>query len=360
MKMGTDRLWLQTLSSLKNQMTDATYNAHLAGTTAQRVNGHLEVVVANDTSREWLDFRLAPSIKQTLAHLAGQPIDLVFVAKPTVLDTTVLDSTEANAVLARDLVDLPEATNPQDSAFVRGINFKQLWFQTGGSGFDRIAKYWSRFWRAYLNRRNSRTYSLWEYLQNDDYSNQEKAPYWTTERKRRIRPIARALGCSPKTITGGFRQCSVFNKDLQEGVPRSECCKNHQPSDFMYLTQNKEPRCLFWETGALEVLDDEGLVSLIKIGTNARNTFYHIQVWRLLPLLTPWQVEQLHEVEREAHEIWVQSQVSKGYFSQAGFDTYGRHQMVAQLPARDQGRLRHTPYKPNPLLESIDSNNSDE
>lgn len=331
-------------SMLRTQMTAATYDAHIAGARVIETDDVLQLVARSPQSAAWLQARLLATIEA----VAGCRVE-------------ILEPVNGNQGYAEVGPALVEAANligqsQDDESFVRSIDFPALWFQAGGAGFDRLAKYWSRFWRVYLNQFNSRAYDLWEYLQAPDFSNQEKPPFWTPPVEYQARPLGRSLGCSPVMLTGGFRQCSVFDTSLGEGVVLEECCLVHQPSE-MRENKNGDPQCRFWREGAFEVLYREGLLAIRIVGDTPRSTFYKLQVWRMLPLLSPAQVRRLPDAERRTHLEWINLRGQfKKQFDADAWHRFSAGSLVPLMAHRDEGWSFVDRYQPNPLLDSVESN----
>ncbi len=68
------KLWRDTLTELEMQMTRATYNSWLAGTTADLNGDELVVHVRNHYAVDWLSGRLHDLITRTVTGVAGRPI----------------------------------------------------------------------------------------------------------------------------------------------------------------------------------------------------------------------------------------------------------------------------------------------
>lgn len=343
------QLWNQVLSALQLQMTRATYDTWLAGTTLVSVNEEACVIaVKNQSAQDWLQNRLYETIKRTLTSLMGQEIPLRFIVT-------------ANGTGPKPATPVPsKPTQPRTGLdFIRNISFDSLWYDSGGTGYDRMSKYCAQFWRAYLSRLNPKCYSLWEFLQVADTRNVSASAFthWTPVKKYRVRALARTLGCAPATISGGFRQCPVFNAALAEGRVLDSCCGNYQPVR-MKVSRYGNPQCLHWVSGAFEQLYQAGLLAITVTGDAPRSTFHHLQVWRLLPLLTPYQVQQLHEVEQEAHERWLEKHAHKGGFRVDAWSAIVEPSLVPLMSGYDEGRSLYDVYQPNPLLDTMESNNS--
>jgi len=70
--------WEKVLRNLRLQMTEATFETHLAQATAERSDGRLIVWAANDRSRAWLDCRLRAIIERTVHRLCGEELPVDF------------------------------------------------------------------------------------------------------------------------------------------------------------------------------------------------------------------------------------------------------------------------------------------
>jgi hypothetical protein len=78
-----EALWRQTLDELRRLVTRATYISWLAGSRvvpAASTPLKLTVEVPTPYAQEWLAHRLQPVIAQTLAGIAGYPLDIHFVS----------------------------------------------------------------------------------------------------------------------------------------------------------------------------------------------------------------------------------------------------------------------------------------
>jgi hypothetical protein len=79
---GIANVWDQVLQELRMQMTGATFSTWLAGSRVLgRENGHITVQVKNQYAVEWLSARWLEPIKRTLAGIAGEDLDVEFVAE---------------------------------------------------------------------------------------------------------------------------------------------------------------------------------------------------------------------------------------------------------------------------------------
>jgi hypothetical protein len=337
-------LWDQALDILSRQTTRATFDDLLKGTTVQNVTPPAWTIASRtEEKRQWLAGRLCEMIGLALAQVAGYEPELRF----TVADRP--PASELPAAIATNGEEIQPDEETGDP--LTGLNYEQAWFGNNSPGYDRMLKYWGQFWRAYLSRRNPVAYTLWEYLQVADKRN-VSAPdftWWTPAKKYNFRPLARVIGCAPVTVSGGFRQCSIFNTALATGEALEECCKVYHPH-LMNETKTGGPQCIHWVKGALEVLYEEGLLAIQVVTGSPKSSYCLLQVWRLLPLLSPRQVATMHEVEQLLHESWLDQNGHKVGCTPEQWNGSQILRAVTRLPDRALGRTIWGEYQPNPLL----------
>jgi hypothetical protein len=73
--------WSSVLGLLKCQMTKATFEAHLLGSTATQSDGSLVIAVRANRSVEWLDGRLRPVVTRAVSQVAGREMEIRFTAQ---------------------------------------------------------------------------------------------------------------------------------------------------------------------------------------------------------------------------------------------------------------------------------------
>ena len=66
-------VWQQVLAELKLPLTRATFDTWVKRSTAQRVDGRWEVTCASACAKDWLEHRLATTLRRTLAGTLGVP-----------------------------------------------------------------------------------------------------------------------------------------------------------------------------------------------------------------------------------------------------------------------------------------------
>lgn len=170
------------------------------------------------------------------------------------------------------------------------LNFD--FFSEGGGGYVLFPHYAPKYTRPYLG---DEAFDIWEYVRSQD---KNAAAPWTEPREFRGSDLAAHVDCSAQKVTGVWRPCKIFDEAyFGNGEVLTVCCNQHA-GEFTDARPSKSfpggrPMCRHWVHGALEILQAEGLAVWEKIGTGPRNTYYTIQVYQRLPLLTPKQAERL-------------------------------------------------------------------
>ena len=253
---GSERIWSHALEELELQMTRATFETWLKGTTAQVDGDTLTVTVANTFGQEWLDQRLRPKIEAAVADAAGRPLNVVFAVKAT------------NHIGDGDLDDgRPPSQQPSDTADSTlpapgpgEIAVELVEFDPTKRGFVQTANYAIRFWQPYLGLR---PFALWMTLKSFAFRADKDA--WPS-----IQTLA-------DIVANG-------NRHLITG----RAARNGRKAT----------------TGDLQILEEERIVWVLRTGEGG-GTRYHFRVLNSLPLLTPAQVKQLPANLQAAHERFI-------------------------------------------------------
>jgi len=344
------QLWAAVLAQLRLQMTGAIFESCLKDScllSAEPGQGYV-IRAKNRQAREWLEHRLAGPIRQTLARLVGGEVVLQFVAAPAAEPGS---SPPAEPLHPADLASFHETGR----SLAATLDFEQLWLKTG---FTQIPDYALRFWRGYLGR----AFNLWEYLLSEDKRDvklmfQRKIPYWTPPKQYTYRSLAAILNCSRNTLTGRLVPCWAYERQKQaareqgQAHPPLDCCGKHYPCQFRPNAQG-ETECLHWLEGILERLNREGLVAVKRIEPPGKPRAHELrlQVWRLLPLLSPRQEAQLpRPVDRQRHRDWIERYGHLGYLDFSQWQAFHLPSLVPYLPGYDWGREYTLPYTNNPL-----------
>lgn len=246
MSHDANALWSRALPLLATQMTRATFDTWMRGTTAERDGDTLTVLVRDDLALDWIAHRLSRIIAQTMQMLGHTgPITYTIGAAP-----------EASAG-DDDLSPTKDTATPQNSdsrptqarASVELVEFdptKRGWIQAGS--------YAIRFWMAYLGQG---PFCLWLALR----SFAQTGAAW---------PSITALADI------------VANGDKQRLIGRQRGGK--------------------WVAGWLDELEQERIIWYKKDETG----HYHFRVLDSLPLLTPTQTGRLRPGLQRAHDAFLQ------------------------------------------------------
>lgn len=304
-------VWQRTLTDLRRQMTQAQYDNVLRDTALLRViDNCYHITVPNTAAHDWLNDRMRPTVEAALTNVVGQPAKLFFVLDP--------GDGPKHSVALPPPIELPTTPRPAhqnskkpDETGLASLNFyeakRQMGYWLPEFDYDRV------FWSVYLGR----GYDFWRYLvshwlkQERDKRHRDlsKIPNqgWTPPFRLSYRAATHALGKSNQAIVpGGMYEChhSLARFQMRSyGVPLLErCCGSHQPCRWR-TDKSGGGRCHFWRPGLLHQLHNERLLA-IELSPAGRAS---VQVLRVLPLLTPWQVQSgLPEPLREDHDKWLE------------------------------------------------------
>lgn len=240
-------LWSQTLDDLRLQMPKATFDTWLKGTTAALDGDTLTVLVGNPFAQDWLERCLRPKIEHAVAGIAGRPLDVVF--------TTTSDALAGD----RSHPDLPPDSTPPAPG-TGEIAVELVEFDPAKRGFVMTANYAIRFWQPYLGLR---PFALWLTLKPFAFHAESDA-----------RPSVQTLA----DIVAGSNRYALTGRAACTGRRR--------------------------QVGALEVLEEERIVWVLRTGEGGK-TRYHFRVLDSLPLLTPAQVKRLPGNLQAAHARFI-------------------------------------------------------
>ena len=293
-------LWAVTLDQLRLQMLQSTFDVYLAGTHARHEGSTLIVFASSESTRAWLDSRMRSVIEPSVANVYGPGVTVEFVLNGAEAEPAPAQEAPPAATVEPDDIAQP-LTAGQEAA---DIDFNAAWRK----GFSIVSHYASYFWQPYLGH----AYLLWKRLEADDRipSGQrdlrQASNRWSPPLRYHYRPLARAIGRQhPRTIKGGEVECWRSSIARSNGEMLRECCGNFSPVKIC-PAKNGLLRCVHWQRGLLEILHAEGLVMIDEAQGPRWANRLELQVWRLLPILTPHQVETLNDDLRLEHERWLE------------------------------------------------------
>ncbi len=309
--------WPDVQAVLRPQMTRQTYDTHINDAAAYRDNNHVTIVAPSDLSREWIENRLASTIRRAVVAVTGQAdIQLIFKAKDQL---PPLPLGEGKGERAAD---------PRAELLRTVARSAILEFNVFEHGYIGHPHYIQRFWGAYLGAAAMAVYlyirSFYKipYLK-DGSLNPDWTP-WTSLRTERdggsYRPAELLLAINsrqvkhPNTgkICGRWRTCPVFEQEYQQGNIWTSCqCNQNRgqmtdaPPSEAYPAGRRI--CHYWDPGIMERLAAEGILLYERTGDprKPRTVFYLAQVYQMLPLLSPRQVASLNEKTRKEHEAYL-------------------------------------------------------
>jgi hypothetical protein len=373
-------VWLDVLADLALQMSRATYNNFFQQTRLVAIEPDELYVVdtRSEPARAWLDQRLRRLVEQSLARRVGEGARLKFIVAEAGLEAAASPPQPAappaappEAQLAGEkgvslpaqagplaVAEPPCQAGPASPAFGQ-VDFELLWQK---SGFTMTPDYAHHYWRAYLGR----AFELWELLVSRDKRDvrqmrQGTLPYWTPPRLYRYRGLARILGCARNSLTGRLQACWLYEGQKAaarvrgEALPPLACCGRFEGSRPC-PGPSGEPRCVYWREGALERLCREGLVAVERISHpgSPRAHELRLQVWRLLPVLTPHQVACFkNEAERDSHRQWLERYSHLAGFDLQGWEQFEAPSLIPHLPGYTWGRQLFQAYRNNPFAEVV-------
>lgn len=285
--MDYNQLWRDTLTALRLQMTQATYDQLLAGSVAVALSDDaLTVQVVGQGARDMLAARLRSMVERTLSREAGHDLAVTFVAG---------QPAEMPAALPQ-----PE---PQPTPEPETEPASWLTFDHTVGGWAKHSHYVVKFWRAYLG---AAPFDVWEFLRS---LCKDASVTWTPVREIRLKEIATRTGFSPQRIGGVWRGCPAFDEALLERGEVIECCERWPATERTTTRATAafpqgRPTCRHWVPGALEILAEEGLIVWHKTGTHSTNLMIRVQALYSLPLLVPNQVERLPRKLQTDHARW--------------------------------------------------------
>lgn len=356
------QIWARALEQLQLQMTRATFEAWLKETALISIEANNVYVVEtkNGFARDWLENRLSSTIQRALASIAGTDVTLKFVTGPP--DVSLLPDDKAApagpppVLTPNDLLFEVHLSDNKAVHFVEAVDFEHLWLKTG---FTQVPDYAIRYWRLYLGR----AFDLWEFLISEDKRDvkkmlQKKIPYWTPARRYNYRSLASVLGCARPTLTGRLVPCGVYEGEKKQarenGTALSAlvCCEKYRPCQ-MRPNQRGERECVHWLEGILERLNREGLVAVERVAHpgKPRSHELRLQAWRLVPLLSPFQVARFkYEIDRERHKHWLERYGHLCNFTLPNWERITARSLVPYVPGYRWGRELFDVYQNNPLL----------
>ncbi|GAB4423982.1 MAG: hypothetical protein Kow0031_02750 [Anaerolineae bacterium] len=289
-------LWSAVKTQLRQQMTRATFDQHITPSQLVSANGVYRVEAANEQSLDWLEHRLRPIVTRTLANqLAVTPETLqVEFCLPRM--PAAIPPVEREAPATADPI----------AAEVAQADLLASYLDTGGSGYAQLPHLYTHFWLPLLGP----AFDLWLSLTADDKRSLKAiAPNcWTPARSYTFRELAARLNQqNPRCVYGYADECHHSRQRRLASQPLTEtadCCRNRK---WAHIRRQSLPEggylCQHWVEGRLEALERLGLARVHLAQPTSRKP--RVQIWRLLPPLTPAQAGRLTPHRRRDFEQWL-------------------------------------------------------
>lgn len=371
-------IWGAALDSMRGSTTKAAFDAYLSRLKLIRIEENTYTITAPTPEIEdWIKNRLHTLIQRALASVTqNKNIALKFIvaqqpsparnqtSPPADEQTSPQEGGNEGGPNSQPptptvpiLSDLAKAyPPPEETSGLNGIDYNKLWFKK--SGYTAVPDYFTQFWQAYLNTLNRKAYSIWLTIASYDKRNTSAANFndwWTPPKRFGLKELARIVGGGYQTLTGRLLFCQASLKAIEDGEPLKKCCGRKNPNRWVEITTKAGATanaCQYWYPGALEILYRENLIGVeITKNKHPRAHRMRLQVWRMLPLLTPHQVERLSQVHQIRHEQWINRYSDQAGFSMADWEQITERRLVKTLPGFNQKTLR-LPYQPNPLAQT--------
>ncbi len=327
----TGEQWQAAKNILKHTLPGAYQNINRA-TLHPSPNGAVHIGVA-DNLVELYTARLSKPIASAIWQVTGEQPEIIF------------ESTDAGGTVS------PPAPAPAPQHVLQTFDFLPVWRKTG---YSQMAHYVTKFWVPYLS---PNVFATWNALAAADTRPvQHPENRWTLPREFSYRELARHIGArSHKTISGRKDECGISRKHrLINHQPITETC-TLCPHPVHQLTPGNDGdnRCRYWRPGTMEILYAEKLLALdVRFAPGNPLPLFTISVYRVLPLLTPLQAEQLPAATRREHTRWLRRHEQTTRLTVADWQAITAATLVPRQPGYNPPRLTGS-YQFNRILAEI-------
>ena len=343
--------WQAAQVQLSLELTKSTYNSYVSGARLVEYTpaGGYIISVPNQYAQEWLDKRLKTTVTRAIENATGEQAEISFiVANQPPPPSVPLPAHTSNQPVENDAY--PAGNARERSLQSPDADIIDLY----KTGWTPASDYCTVFWQSYLNGLTRNAWNIWHTVASFDKRNIFKQidTYWTPPKRFYIRELASVVGGSAAGLTGRPTVCNRALNALREGTPLTECCGRHHPAKFgSPITLGNGitgPACHYWYTGALEMLFNEGLLmaEVQRHGDHPRQHRLRLQVWRLLPVLTPAQVDTLSVAVQKEHTQWIVSHAHTTGLSLHTWEAITADTLVKSLPGHNEPDLLSS-YSPS-------------
>jgi hypothetical protein len=289
--VSASAVWDKVRAAVKIQ-NETLYQTHVQRSQVQAVdNGSWTIGVFSQASQQWLTYR-PDIVAQPLASLGYAP-ELTFVvsqAAPAKAETPVRGPIDP-------VYDL-DFYNPKMKIgrWLPELQYDHLFWLSYLGGAYLFYRHLLMDWVKRLRKKEIEAGIL-------DMTRPENHCL-TPPFKLSYRQATKWLGKrNYKLIPGGEWECHRSGDLRKVGARLAACQECHDPHDWRTTKVEGGGRCFYWRPGLLHRLYDEQLVT-VEISATGRA---QVQAWRVLPLLTPWQVDRLDSYLQGRHEDYLKS-----------------------------------------------------
>jgi hypothetical protein len=317
-------LWAEVQAVIRPQMTQAAYDAVVAGTRLdpESSNGHYRVLAPTEMAREWLENRLKVVVAKALEFAVRHPVEVEFALGEATPLPPLEPAPPAEAIVPADLpaeeapAEATAPTGPPAEAltpgqivaradYIRGFLEGDRANKIKPAGYSQVPHHTTFFHLPELGP----AYGLLKILDSKDKrALKDVAPnYWTPPARYSFQELAEKLNhAHHRFISGDTYECDYSRQRRKERRPLAsteECC--HSPNyEWLRYKQHSGGglACLHWVVGQLEVLHRVGLA---RIEIRPREYKPLVQVWRMPPVITPYQYRGLTPQLQSDFDAWL-------------------------------------------------------
>lgn len=299
-------LWATVLADLRRQLPRAAYDSVLAGSELERTGAGYRLLAPSQTALEWQEGRLKEMIQSTFAGLLGQPVSLEFGLRGGHAPTPETDSSAYLPLL--DPVDSAAPTPGQIVAaadYICGYLEGDRAAKIRPTGYSQVPHPVSYFHLPLLGP----AFSLYKILEADDKRSLKSiAPnYWSLPLRYSFQQLAQKLNKKHhRYASGDVYECDHSRQARRQGRPLTcpdDCCHS---AAYEWLWHKAHPagglQCLHWVMGQLERLCEVGLAR-VELRPGEYKPVIHL--WRMLPLITPYEYRSLSPQLQTDFDAWL-------------------------------------------------------
>lgn len=371
--------WKDTLAQLQLQMPRATFDTWVKDTCLVAAeDGHYTIATKSAYAQDWLQNRLFDTIRRSLAHITGRSdIQLTIIVEESPPSDTpapeaIVSASEGGAI--DNQAEQPGAppgsvTSPATEAteaeikFVSTTSFYRLKMDMGFwlPEFPYDQTFWFRHWKrgAYFLRRRLESHWLERYAKKEQRDLEDPANHWTSAFRVRYREMARWLGLKKaELISGGEVECHKCYLARLKEKPLTTCCGDHPFHDWRQA-EDGSFHCYYWRPGMLHRLYDEQAITIeiIKPSDQPRAHQVWLQVWRVLPFLTPAQMGTHDPLTGKEHEVWMQRFGQDRFgLSLNQWEEFQADKHIPLMPGHQEGQKLHGEPEANPFAPAGHTN----